>query len=152
MNILFIEDDEHKMARVRELILSEWPLYIVDIAKSVQEGLQIIRKTKLDLVLLDMSLPIFNYSANENGFKHSSYGGEDILDFMENYEINVPVIVITAFDRFGSDTNATTLNDLNTRYFKEYAQIFVGSVWYSSLEDVWQNELLRMIYDIKNAK
>jgi CheY-like chemotaxis protein len=150
MRFLLIDDEEYKRERISDFIANVLPSAGVVCALSVQEGLQVIKKNAIDLILLDMSLPIFSYSINEQGFQHNSYGGKDILDFLDSFEFYIPVIVITAFDRFGSEANALTLGELDEELKREYSNVYKGSVWYNSLEDSWQERLSNLINSIFN--
>ncbi|WP_303312786.1 response regulator [Hymenobacter sp. BT730] len=145
MKILLIEDDEHKWERLKNFLESTLEFPELILAKSVQEGLTSLRHFVPDLMVLDMSLPVFTYSAKEQGFQHSSYAGKDILEHLFHFDINVPVIIFTAFDRFGDDNNAVTLSELDLEFKRDYPEQYVGCVWYNSLEDGWQDELLKLI-------
>lgn len=149
MRILLIEDNEHKGARIAEFILDSMQDIEFKTASSVQEGLKRISHDHPDIILLDMSLPAFNYTANDNGFQHSSYAGKDILEYLDSFEIDTPVIVITAFTTFGEDKNALTFDELHSKFMKDYPDYYIGSIWYSSLEDSWKNKLLSLIKSIK---
>ena len=64
MEILLIEDNEHKKARIEKLLTQALIKPVLSFASSVQEGLKFLRNRKPDLILLDMSLPVFNYSVS----------------------------------------------------------------------------------------
>ncbi|SMB79553.1 response regulator receiver protein [Hymenobacter roseosalivarius DSM 11622] len=145
MELLLIEDNEHKSLRIQEFLNNALKNTKVTTASSVQAGLQKIRASAPDLILLDMSLPAFTYTNNDNGFQHSSYAGKDILEYLDSFEINIPVIVITAFTTFGEQKNALTLEELDSVFVKDYPEYYIGSVWYSSLEDGWKSKLLTLI-------
>lgn len=146
MNILLIEDNEYKSARIQEVIYSSLTFVNITSARSIHESLKKIREQVPDVVLLDMSLPTFNNTVHDSGFQHSSYAGRDVLEYLDNFEIEVPVIVITAFTTFGSDENALSLEELNTRFIADFPDHYIGAVWYSSLEHNWKESLLTLIH------
>lgn len=146
MTLLLIEDNEHKSARIQEFLHSALTSVEIVCAQSVQEGIKKIRAWVPDIVLLDMSLPAFNNTLQDNGFKHSSYAGKDVLEYIDNFEIEVPVIIITAFTTFGSDKNAFSLEELNAKFTADFPDHYVGTVWYSSLEHKWKEKLIELIH------
>ncbi|WP_092743777.1 response regulator [Hymenobacter psychrophilus] len=146
MNLLLVEDNEHKSARIQEFLHSAVPRVDIVCAQSVQEGLKRIRERIPDIVLLDMSLPAFNNTIHDSGFKHTSYAGKDVLEYLDSFEIEVPVIIITAFTTFGADKNAFSLEELNAKFTADFPDHYVGTVWYSSLEHNWKEKLLELIH------
>lgn len=145
MRLILVEDDEHKERRIEEFINSVFTNVILTKARSIQSGIKALEAYIPDLILLDMSLPVFDYSPGEQGFQHLSYGGRDIMDYIDGYDMQVPVIVVTAFNRFGDETDAFSLEELGTQLGKEYPNLYSGIVWYNALEDIWKNQLISLI-------
>lgn len=145
MRILLVEDDSHKREEVVAFILKLQLDCIVETANSIQTGIDAVRRSAADLVLLDMSLPVFDYSVTEDGFKHVSFGGRDFLDFLERATIQTKVIVLTAFDRFSEGADAVTLEKLSEELCREFPDHYVGSIWYSTLHDDWKARLAELL-------
>jgi len=145
MKILLIEDDAHKADRIIHFLYSNYEYSELDLAKSVQEGIEKLKASSPSIILLDMSLPVFAYDSREQGFMHNSYAGEDILEHLDNFDIEIPVIVITAFDRFGDEKNAYTLEQLNNKLKFNYSNNYLGAVSYNPIDNDWQRELLNFI-------
>jgi CheY-like chemotaxis protein len=147
ITILVIEDDEHKLERMlaflRGLVLHTD--LSIEVARSVRSGIECLIRFIPDLILLDMSLPVFDYSPRERGFQHLSYGGRDILDFLDEQDNCVPVVIVTAFETFGRDTEAMNLTELNVLLLNQYPDLYRGTVSYGALQDVWQEDLTRII-------
>ncbi|GEM_PF-1285506 len=148
MTVLLIEDESHKAERIKNILSAQYKNLNLIEASSVQEGIEFLQRELPQLILLDMSLPIFPYSPQESGFQHNSYGGEDILEYLDVHEIMIPVVVITAFDKFGNSANALTLNDLDQKYRRTFGDIYIGAILYSPVEDSWQSALKTAIENI----
>src|SRR3954471_12590066 len=81
-HILIIKDDE-KIARVIQLEL-EYAGYIVSIAYTGREGLSVLEKEEIDLVLLDVMIPELN--------------GMEVLRRIRQHNNEIIVIMLTARD------------------------------------------------------
>lgn len=154
VNVLFVEDDEHKMFRVVAFLKNKFNDFQIEIARSVQGGLRYLQSHHPELIILDMSLPVFDYSTEERGFQHLAFGGKDILEYLDSLERAIPVIVLTAFEQYGSGKTAVTLEELHQNLLSEFPEQYIGHVWYSALEDKWQDELYTLskkAFQIKRA-
>ena len=107
--------------------------------------LSALRLNVPDLVLLDMSLPTFEVAPGERGGRPQDFGGIAIMNFMEFEDIVVPVIVVTQYESFptGNGEN-TTLEEIASRASREHSSVFLGLVYYSSVENSWK-DMLRML-------
>ncbi len=91
--ILVIDDDE-TIRDVLQLFLSKEG-FEVTVAASAEEGLDILFSEAPDLLLVDMVMP--------------GMGGMDILKVLKQKNINIPVIMITAFGTIESAVEAMKL-------------------------------------------
>jgi len=141
--ILLVEDDPNKLKALRGFldnnkdalaISYEWKM-------SFQSGLDTILSGDFDLILLDMSMHNFEKSSTEAGGEFMKFAGEDILREMIWSDIKTPVIVVTQYDLIGNKT----LTELKDNWQKEFGQIYADTVFYSSDQSKWQNELLQLI-------
>jgi CheY-like chemotaxis protein len=149
MRVLIVEDDTHKGAQIVKHLLRRYVDWEVDVRASVQAAISALQASgRYDLVLLDMSLPVFDYTSVEDGLSHLAFGGRDVLDFIDRQDTKTPIIVITAFERFGEGPDAPSLEQLHEKLSVEYAGNYVGSVWFSTLEDTWQNQLDELIAEV----
>jgi two-component system NtrC family response regulator len=82
METLLIVDDEKNYLLVLKELLREAG-YEVIIAQSASEAIQVFQETDLDLVITDMKMPGMN--------------GMELLDFLKEKDLHLPVIMMTAF-------------------------------------------------------
>src|ERR1035441_6782619 len=100
MNVLLIEDDPHKGDRIAKYLQEVLPQVHLKHVRSYQTGMHAIVNGTFDLILLDMSLPVYEVRAGESGFDAPSFAGEDILEEMRRKSIPGNVVVITGFETF----------------------------------------------------
>ena len=94
--ILVVDDDEMNLMRT-EMILEED--YEVLLADSGVRGLHILRNPKIDLVLLDIDMPVMN--------------GIETFQHMKEFADNIPVIFLTASGEVGDVVEALLLGAVN---------------------------------------
>jgi len=82
-NILVIDDDE--AIRKSFVLTFEDTEYQIDTAESGEIGLEMRRKSKYNLIFLDLKMPGMN--------------GVEVLLKLRKIDKNVPIYIITAFDR-----------------------------------------------------
>ena len=143
MNILYVEDEEEK---AREVVTYLSEKNSVALRKSYSSGVSAIYDNTYDLILLDMSLPLYDYGSeddDENEF--DTFAGIDIIEEIIRLERREKVAIITAFDILGEDENRIDVYQLDKRLRQEYAENYIGTIYYdvSSLE--WRRELQEII-------
>ena len=82
MRILVIEDDKVAAEYVRKGLMEAG--HVIDIANDGDLGLEMARASNYDVLVIDRMLPKMN--------------GLDFIRELKNRDINLPVIVITAYD------------------------------------------------------
>jgi len=152
MNILFIEDDEDKARRVTDFITNEFRSANVIEARSFNSGLKALLANKgLDLVLLDITMPTYDLVVEELGAGvQEHFAGRDLLAQMKLRGINIPTIVVTMFDTFGSEKQS--LSELVKQLREKCSPIFKGLVYYNSSQETWKTELKKLIGEISAAR
>lgn len=143
MNILYVEDEEEK-AREVVTYLSEKNKVILK--KSYSSGVSAIYESSYDLILLDMSLPLYDYgSEDEDENEFDTFAGIDIIDELVRLDRKEKVAIITAFDILGEDDSRIDVHQLDERLKLEYNKNYIGTIYYdvSSLE--WRRELQEII-------
>ena len=88
IDILIVDDHAIVIEGLRNILQQEKNLNIVDVAKDAAEALKIILSKRLDVILLDISLPGRN--------------GLDIIKDIKKIQPNVKIIILTIYpeDRF----------------------------------------------------
>lgn len=149
MNILIVEDDENKRAQIGNFIELSYPGVNIIYSMSMQSGLKSIIKGGIDLVILDMTMPTFDISAEDrDGGRPQAYAGREILKQMDRFKIRTPVIVVTQFDKFGTGSDALTLSELNAQLLQSHSYSYQGVVYYDVAVEGWKEDLSRMISNI----
>ena|ERR1035437_2495250 len=148
MLALIIEDDQNKRKQLCRFLDEYYSQWQVEVAESYHSGLRRVLDNPVDFVLLDMTMPTFDISADEPGGELKGYGGWEILEEMDRRSMCIPVIVITQFDRFGDQENALTLHELDARLNRDYPEMYYGAVFYNSAREGWKTDLHRRIQSL----
>lgn len=143
MNLLFVEDDDDKAERITAAISSSHPEIVIVRAKSFDGALRRIVRDRGSFhgILLDMSMP--NYDNSES--RPEAFAGRDLLRQCKLRKITIPTVVITMFDLFGAPPDQLTFNELDEQLKAEFAPFYTGMIYYSSAQEGWKSELLKMI-------
>lgn len=145
MRILVVEDDENKRAQIGNFLKNAYPSTGVTYAMSMQSGLTSIIDGGIDLIILDMTMPTFDITAEEDGGRPQAYAGREILKQMDRFNIRTPVVVVTQFDKFGEGSDSLTLSELNEQLHQSHPQSYRGVVYYDVAVEGWKEELSSMI-------
>lgn len=143
--VLLVEDDENKRRQISHYLNEAFPNANVKIARSLQSGLRLIIAGGIDLILLDMTMPTFDITADEDGGRPQPYAGREILRQMDRRGIVTPAIVITQFDRFGEGQDALTLGQLDAQLRADYQITYKGAVQYDVTFEEWKDSLAESI-------
>jgi CheY-like chemotaxis protein len=144
MRILIIEDDDEKLSRVLAFVKREYDSVEISIARSFGSGLrEIIKgKNKLELILMDMTMPSFDVTEDEpSGGTPENFAGRDLLAQMKLRSIFTPTIIVTMFDSFGEKPNKISLAQLTYEMKSQYSPPFYDLVYYDSRQEGWQSAL-----------
>ena len=145
MKILIIEDDELKHQHLEKFVNKLLPNNSFTWKKSYQTGLKEIMSTQYDLVLLDMSMHIYEKTAQESGGNFETYAGRMILNEIDINEIATKVIVVTGYDIY---SDGKTLETLKHELRNEFGDFYVDTVYFIGSEDKWKIELSQLIKGI----
>lgn len=145
MKILIIEDDKIKIDKLTVFLSN----HNFDLRESFQSGLEALRNNKYDLLILDMTIPLWEKENNDINQNYEQFGGEKILREMKRKKIRVPVILFTMFDKFTVGVDILTFEQISDKYKKSF-DFYVGAVYYDSRNDDWKNNLLNFIENVKS--
>ena len=144
MKILLVEDDEDKREQLIKFIIENYNVTPCE-ARSYNSAVKAIKEDSFDLILLDMTMPTFDISAQESGGRSQPFGGKMILYELVRREIITKVIVITQFDIFGKGNEEITLRDLDTELMELFSVNYIGAIQYSIKYSNWKALLLDKI-------
>lgn len=145
MRVLLVEDEEDKRREVVDILEAELGPVIIDTARSLSSGLAALFSEGHDLVILDMTMPSFDISPNEDGGRPQAFGGLELLAHMRRRGMVAPVIVLTQFDRFGDGQDALNLEELDGRLAEDYPATYLGAVHYDVVSEDWKSRLTQML-------
>lgn len=144
MNVLIIEDDVNKLKAIVEFLSNYNRSMECTCKSSYQSGMRTLLNEKFDLLLLDMSMPIYDVANRKTGGRLLPLAGRNILFQLRHRNILVPVIIITQYEDFDGLSSA----DLDRELQKEFSQLYQGFVYYSITQDSWKERLATMLQTI----
>lgn len=142
MKILIIEDDELKHSHLEKFIANKFPFASIGWEKSYHSGLREVTTTEYDLILLDMSMHIYEKTSQESGGNFETYAGRLILAEMELHEIQSKVIVITGYDMYG---DGKTLKTLKSELRDEFGEFYLDTIYFVSNQDMWKKDITSIL-------
>ncbi|MCH4891402.1 response regulator [Acidaminobacter sp. JC074] len=150
MRILYIEDEISKANSVMKVINDEYPRIQLSHCRSYNSGVNMIRNEKFDVILLDMSLPIYDADKVESyNNEFETFGGIDILEEVNRLELESKVIIITAFDVLSDKETEISLEQLDLNMKDEFPDEYICSIHYNSSSLEWKRILLDEVKKIK---
>lgn len=150
MKLLLIEDSDDKRAKIAEEVSTHFPGAELSFARSFDSGLRAVARdrARIDGILLDMSMPNFDKSDEPP----ESYTGRDLLRQLKLRKLTLPTIVITQLDSFGKGANQLSLPELRTELEVEFANCFLGLIYFSSAQETWKRELFVLLNKLRDGK
>lgn len=143
MQVLIVEDNQNKLKQIKLFVKQSYPQAYIHDAVSYTAGLRRIYEEKWDLLLLDMSLPIYDIGQQETGGDKKSIAGKEIMKRMIHRKKIIPTIVITQFDTFGE--NEISINALNKEFEEKLSQVWRGTISYEDSSNKWKIQLKLLI-------
>lgn len=150
VKILIVEDNPKKMLNLKLWIESKSSDVIIKEAVSYTSGIRAIYNGEWDLVFLDMSLPTYDITPQEQGGDKKPLAGKEIMRRMLYKKLNVPVIIITQFETFGE--NETSIDLLNKEFEESYSSIWQGTINYDEINTGWKEALDKIFTKLMEKK
>lgn len=149
-SILFVEDSEIKAEGILVVLKQFVPLDSITRARSYTAGLRLLEDNDYDLIVLDMTLPIYDVNDSDSGYEHLSLGGKIILGEMQLLNLETKVIVVTQYDSFDDIEKKRTLTfaQLAEDIFTEFPELFLGAVHYESEAVGWRERLIKLLKEV----
>ncbi|KQB77047.1 hypothetical protein AK964_19260 [Clostridium butyricum] len=113
--------------------------------------MEIVKNRSYDLILLDMSMPRYDYDGSDNLYEFEPFAGWEIMKEMKRRKINISTIVITSFGTFGKDENRIDVNGLNDKLELEFSNFYKGIIRYNSSIVTWKEELEKSFKIVKRG-
>jgi DNA-binding NarL/FixJ family response regulator len=144
MKILFIEDHPLKQAQITKFVSEKFAGCEIESKNSYISGLKELKTNHkaYDVLLLDISMPNYDISSDDSGGDWMPLAGKNILKEMYLRDITTKAIVITMH---GSYDDGTKITDLHTELQKEFADNYIGYVYYSQINEDWKDKLCELL-------
>lgn len=135
--VLIIEDEPYKLDDLLKFANEQFGSKNVRDARSVNAGLKALDEQLPDLLLLDMTLTMFDSSVNNSGGRPQHLGGRVVLDDLAREKKRVPTIVVSQYMQFNDGKRVITATELCAELARDYPDLFVGFVKYEDYQDGW---------------
>lgn len=145
MNIFIVEDSEAKLDSIKGLLTLVVPSANFRVAYSVHSAIESLRQELPEFIVADMSLPTYDIERRERGGSPRPFGGIEIFEFLDRYDYEIPVIVVTSYPSLGDGENALNLKQLSERLKSEFPNNFVGAVYFDSAYSNWESEFSALV-------
>lgn len=145
MKVLLIEDDISKEENIKSVLYANYSHISLQVEHSIMSGKVSVKNGNADIVLLDMSLPLYDNDDLERGMEEhifTPFGGMDILDEIDRLNKKSKVIVITAYEVLGDDNNKKDLPTLDKELKRDYPDIVVDSIFYNISSNDWKTKIV----------
>lgn len=144
--VLIIEDEKIKIERLREFFVD----VDITIKESFRDGVLELKNNFKDyhLLILDMTIPLWESGKNDLGGNYEQFGGEKILREMKRRKLLVPTILFTMFDVFPTKNGNITFEEINEKYKGSFSSFYQGAVFYNSIDDSWMENMKSIIDQI----
>ncbi|MDO9421072.1 MAG: response regulator [Herminiimonas sp.] len=146
MHILIIEDSDAKLESIRAILKREIPDLKTSVAYSVRSAIDSIVEPGPDLIVADMSLPTFDIDRRERGGTPRPFGGIEVFEHLDRFDLNTPVIVVTSYPSLGDGENALNLKQLSDRLKRQFPLNYCGSVYFDSAYSTWESNFVELIH------
>lgn len=143
MKTLIIEDDANKMEALMSF-LQDYSYMEISTQTSFHSGIHSLIEQHYDLVLLDMSMPMYDITVRDNGGRPLPLAGRDILFTISRKKIKTNVIVVTQYESF----EGTTLQQLDYDLNNSFPDLYYGAIYYNTTHDSWKDQLRDMLKEI----
>ncbi|WP_379953180.1 hypothetical protein [Dokdonia sp. R78006] len=149
MKILFIEDHPRKQAQIINYIKSKFQKAEIITRNSYNSGLKelIFKSEDYNILLLDISMPNYDISSEDNGGDWMPLAGKKILKQMYLRDISTKAIVVTMH---GSFDDGTRITELDNQLKDEFSDNYAGYVYYTQINEEWQDKLFVLLNSIRN--
>jgi CheY-like chemotaxis protein len=145
LHVLIVEDSDAKLTSIRALLDREIKALSLSYAYSVRSAIDALMVRVPDLIVADMSLPTFDIERRERGGTPRPFGGIEVFEHLDRFDLPTPVIVVTSYPSLGDGANALNLDQLRVRLRTQFPINFRGAVYFDSAYSTWESELLTLL-------
>jgi hypothetical protein len=95
-----------------------------------------------------MSLPTYDIENRERGGTPRPFGGIEVFDHLDRFEITVPVVVVTSYPTLGDGENSLNIEQLRKRLQLDFPDNYLGVVYFDSVYTTWESDFLDLVHPI----
>ncbi|WP_438482567.1 hypothetical protein [Oleiharenicola lentus] len=141
MKILVIEDSQIKFNLIRGFVAEKYPHATVIRGDSYNSGIIALHEASYDIVLLDMTLSVYDSKHGGIAIEDMTFGGEEILKEARRKKIPAKFIVITQYDAFPRNEKEVSFTELSAELKKEFPSLVLGCVRLDASSTNWKQEI-----------
>lgn len=146
--VLIVEDSDSKLDSIKSALASAFPAVVMRQALSVKAAIDALTVELPDMVIADMSLPTYDIEDRERGGTPRPFGGIEVFEYLERYDLTVPVLVVTSYETLTDGKQSVGLKELSERLSKEFPKCFLGTVYFDSAYSTWEREVAAFLHKI----
>lgn len=140
-NILFIEDDEHKIYEIIQYWNERFPAINYEIKKSVRDAVVAVHSKDYDLIILDMALPNFEQTSKTSGGTSQVQGGLEVIRAITHLSKKPQIIVLTQYDGLEIEGTHIPITNSANLLRERYNCNVIGAVLYEYQNEQWKKDL-----------
>lgn len=148
MKVLIVDDSRDKMKNLKEVIATRYPLAKISLARSFQGALSHFDFETPDLIILDMTLPTSETDDGRPEGRIRIYGGRELLGEIDFLGLDTKVIIVTQFEEFQEGDRKVHFESLLHELTREFPNFVIGGVFYSSIGNSWEENVLGLITSV----
>lgn len=147
-NILIVEDSKYKKDLISKFLMDFDKTINLTHSASFTSGWNRISTESFDLIIMDMSLPTYDESDKESGGSTRTFGGRELSRKMLRKRIKTPIIFITQYGAFSSETQSTSISELNKELQKDLKNQEENIIFFDPSSHGWKESLKEVIKSI----
>jgi CheY-like chemotaxis protein len=142
--VLLVEDDQFKQELIEDELRKARPLARIDVARSVQQAVQMIRSQAFDLVILDIALP--SHASRPGGSQPISQpsGGVEVLLELGYERRRDKVVIVTQYPEVEYDGRFYPLSKVGRVLGPLIEANIVDAVYFAPQDAQWRERLGRV--------
>lgn len=152
--VLIVEDSESKLNSIQGVVERAIPDVELLKAYSVRSAIDILEESSPDFIIADMSLPTYDIEVRERGGSPRTFGGIEVFETLERYEMEIPVLVVTSYPVLSEGSKSLGLTELSKQLRQDFPDNFIDTVYFDSAFSDWERGIefnLKLVFEKKNV-
>jgi len=143
--VLLVEDDPFKEERLSGALRIAHPVSSIKVARTVQQAVELVRRTTYDLIILDMSLP--SHEMRPGGAQPISQpsGGLEVLFELHYDERHDKVVIVTQYPEIEYEGRMYTLSAFPRAMRRKIMVNVAAVVGFSLRSDGWKKSFMEAV-------